>query len=64
MHADAYGGWVNHQTWYTFWSKLKAQGYLNDEDMKPVEVKNITISKYSGKLASEQTPGSMRVNTM
>lgn len=64
MKADAYGGWVNHQTWYSFWSKLKSNGYLTDEDMTPVEVKNITISKYSWKLASEQTPSSMRVNTI
>lgn len=31
--------------------------------MKPVEVKQLTISKYSGKLASEQTPAVMRVGT-
>lgn len=64
MKADAYGGWVNYQTRYTFWSKLKSNNYLTDEDMTPVEVKNITISKYSGKLASEQTPAAFRVNTI
>ncbi|HNG96909.1 MAG TPA: transglycosylase domain-containing protein, partial [Candidatus Absconditabacterales bacterium] len=63
MHADAYGGRVNHSTWNKFWTKLKTNGYLRNEDMKPVEVKQLTISKYSGKLASEQTPSAMRVST-
>lgn len=63
MHADAYGWRVNHSTWNKFWTKLKTNGYLRNEDMKPVEVKQLTISKYSWKLASEQTPSAMRVST-
>ena len=63
MHADAYGGWVNRSTWNKFWTKLKTSGYLRDEDMKPVEVKQLTVAKYSGKLATDSTPAAMRVST-
>lgn len=63
MHADAYGGWVNRSTWNKFWTKLKTSGYLRDEDMKPVEVKQLTVAKNSGKLAAESTPAAMRVAT-
>ncbi len=64
MKPNAYGGWINYQTWYTFWSKLKSSGYLTNEDMTPVEVKKVTISKYSWKLASDKTPSAFRVNTL
>lgn len=63
MHADAFGWWVNRSTWNKFWTKLKTNGYIRNEDMKPVEVKQLTIAKYSGKLASDQTPAAMRVST-
>ncbi len=63
MKSDAYGWWVNYATWISFWNKLKTNAYLRNEDMKPVEVKQLTVGKYSWKLASEQTPNSMRVST-
>lgn len=63
MHADAYGWWVNHGTRNKFWTKLKTNGYIRNEDMKPVEVKQLTIAKYSGKLATNQTPEVMKVTT-
>lgn len=63
MNADAYGGWVNWNTWNTFWTKLKTNWYIRNEDMKPVEVKQITVAKYSWKLSSQSTPDVMRVNS-
>jgi penicillin-binding protein 1A len=63
MNADAYGWWVNWNTWSKFRNKLKTNGYLRNEDMKPVEVKQVSIAKYSWKLASQSTPDAMRVSS-
>lgn len=64
MHANAYGGWVNGKTFRQFFSELLTAGKIVTEDVSPVEVKDVTISRLSGRLASNNTPAGYRVSTM
>ncbi len=64
MNVNAYGGWVNGKTFRQFFTQLLKGGKIQTEDVSPIEVKNVTISKLSGKLAGDNTPESYRVSTM
>ena len=64
MHANAYGWWVNWKTFRQFFSQLVSAGKIASEDVSPVEVKNVTISKISWKLASNNTPAQFKVSSM
>lgn len=56
LHADAYWGWLNSDTSKIFLKKLKEQWLLSLEEMEEKEVKKVTISKLSWKLATADTP--------
>lgn len=64
MNANAYGGWVNGKTFRQFFSQLLKAKKIETEQVSPIEVKNVTISKLSGRLAAESTPEQYRVSTM
>ena len=64
MNANAYGGWVNGKTFRQFFSQLLKAKKIETENVSPIEVKNVTISKLSGRLAAESTPEQYRVSTM
>ena len=64
MNVNAYGGWINNKTRKDFRWKLNKAGFLKNEDMPKVEVKNVSISKISGKLASTETPSAYTINTL
>lgn len=56
MRRDAYGWWLNSPTWKSFMTKLKNQQYIQNESMQETWVKQVSVSKISGKLASVDTP--------
>ncbi len=56
MHKDAYGWWLNSGIRKSFLSKLQENGYIQNEAVTPTEIKDVVISKLSGKLAGAQTP--------
>lgn len=64
MNANAFGWWMNNSTWKQFWGDLKKWWYLTDEVVPETEVKQVTIAKNSGKLASDSTPEWYRVSTL
>lgn len=64
MNANAYGWWVNGKTFRQFFTQLVKWGKIQTEDVSPIETKNVTISKLSGRLAAESTPETYRVSTM
>lgn len=64
LNANAFWWWMNNTTWKEFWWDLKKWWYLTDEVVPETEVKRVTIAKNSGKLASESTPESYRINTL
>lgn len=56
MRSDAFGWWLNSPTRKSFLNKLKNQQYIINESMEEREVKQISISKLSGKLSGANTP--------
>ncbi len=64
LRADAYGGWISSPTWKTFITKLKEKGLIQNETASEREVKSVTISKVSGKLASFDTPLALSQKTL
>ena len=64
MNANAFWWWMNNSTWKQFWWDLKSWWYLTDEVIPETEVKQVTIAKNSGKLATETTPESNKVRTL
>jgi len=55
---------VNGKTFRQFFTSLVKAGKIETEEVSPVEVKNVTISKISGKLAAQTTPENYKVATM
>ncbi len=64
MHANAYGGWVNGKTFRQFFSQLLTSGKIATEELSPVEVKDVAISRLSWKLANNNTPAQYKINSM
>ncbi len=64
LKINAYWWWMNNQTRKLFWWKLLKAGLINNENPTPVEVKEVTISKLSGKIATQSTPQKYIVTTM
>ncbi|HKL43762.1 MAG TPA: transglycosylase domain-containing protein [Candidatus Absconditabacterales bacterium] len=64
MYRNAYGGFLNADAMTEFWSTLVANNLVSDEGMSAVEVAESNISKISGKLAGEGTPGEFVVKSM
>lgn len=56
LRRDAYGGWLNSPTWKSFVKKLLANQLITNEKPQEVDVKSVSISKISGKLANFDTP--------
>jgi penicillin-binding protein 1A len=56
MYKDAYGWWLNSGIRKSFLNKLLENGYIQNETVNPTEIKEVVISKISGKLASADTP--------
>lgn len=64
MNANAYGGWVNGKTFRQFFSQMLKQGLIQSENVSPIEVKDVAISKLSGKLVTDSTPEDQRVSSI
>lgn len=64
MNVNAYGGWVNGKTFRQFFSTLLKDDLIQSENVSPIEVKDVVISKISGKLANENTPEDQKVSTI
>lgn len=58
LKATAYGGWLNAPAWRGFFTELKNRGRIANEDMPQSEVKKVTISRITWKLAWTDTPPS------
>lgn len=56
LNRDAYWGWLNSITSKEFLKRLKEKWYIQSEDVEAKEVKKVTISKLSWKLATNDTP--------
>ncbi len=63
MNVNAYGGWVNGKTFRQFFTQLRRDDLIQSENVSPIEVKDVTISKISGKLASDSTPEEQKIVT-
>lgn len=63
MNVNAYGGWVNGKTFRQFFTQLLKNNLIQSENVSPIEVKDLTISKLSGKLATDSTPEDERITT-
>lgn len=63
MYSNAYGWFLNAEAMREFWSTLLANNYISNEWMTAVEVWSATISKISGKLATESTPSEFTVTS-
>jgi penicillin-binding protein 1A len=64
MNINAYGWWVNGKTFRQFFTWLLKDKKIQTEDVSQVEVKNVSISKVSGKLVWSNTPESYRISTI
>jgi len=56
MHKDAYWWWLNSWIRKSFLTKLEENWYIQNEAVSPTEIKDVVISKLSGKLAGAETP--------
>ena len=64
MNPNAYGGWVNGKIFRQFFTELLKEKKIQSEDVSQVEVKNVSISKMSGKLPSDITPEGFVLSSM
>lgn len=64
MNINAYGWWVNGKTFRQFFTGLLKDKKIQTEDVSQVEVKNVSISKISGKLVWDNTPDWYKVSTI
>ena len=64
MKRNAYGWWLNSPIWKEFVDLLKERGYIRNEEMPPVEIKTLAISKLTWKLPSIDTPLSLIIQTI
>lgn len=56
LRKDAYGGWINSPIWKSFTKKLEDNWLIQNQTIQEREVKSVSISKLSGKLAWYETP--------
>ena len=64
MNINAYWWWVNGKTFRQFFAGLLKDKKIQTEDVSQVEVKSVSISKISGKLAWDNTPEWFRVSSL
>lgn len=64
MNANAYWGWVNGKARKSFFKKLLQKWYIKNENIQPAEVANVSISKISWRLATEDTPADFVISSM
>lgn len=64
MNVNAYGGWVNGRIFRQFFSQLLRDDLIQSENVSPIEVKDVAISKVSGRLVTENTPEDQRVSSL
>ncbi|HPC34152.1 MAG TPA: transglycosylase domain-containing protein [Candidatus Absconditabacterales bacterium] len=64
MYHNAYGGFLNAEAMREFWSTLLANNYISNQGMSATEIAEVSISKISGKLATDSTPADFVVKSM
>lgn len=64
MYSTAYGGTIHAEPLKKFLSYLLKNNHLSNSEMTNAETSNVTISKISGKIASQSTPSELMVSTM
>lgn len=64
MNVNAYGGWVNGKIFRQFFTQLLREDLIQSENVSPIEVKDVAISRVSGKLVTENTPEDQRVSSL
>jgi len=65
MKSTGYGGEIHDTAIKTFLKWLRDKGYIgNNTSMPKEEVSSVTISKISGKLASNETPKEHKVTSL
>lgn len=55
---------MNGRTFRQFFSQLLKANLIQSENVSPIEVKDVAISKISGRLASESTPEELRTSSI
>ena len=64
MNRNAFGGTIHTNPIKKFFGGLIKNNYLSNENMKSVDTTNVQISKISGKLATQNTPSELVVDTI
>lgn len=64
MKANAYGWWLHGNVWKSFFGKMMKAGLIKSEEPRPIEVKNVSISKISWRLPSDTTPESHIISSL
>jgi len=64
MNRNAYGGFLNADALTKFYADLLKNNYITNENMPSVEVSPVSISKISGRLATENTPWEFVISTL
>lgn len=64
MNRNAFGGTIHSNPMKSFFTSLVKNNYITNDTIKSVDVTTVDISKISGKLANENTPGELVVNSM
>ena len=64
MNANALWLLLNSEVNKSFYGQMLAKGLINNEDMSPVDVNPISISKITGKISTTTTPTEFIVKTL
>lgn len=64
MYSTAYGGTIHAEPLKKFLSYLLKNNHISNSEITNAETSNVTISKISGKIASQTTPFDLLVPTM
>lgn len=64
LKENAYGWWINAPIRRSFSNKLVKNKLITNEAMDEMEVKKVSVSKLSGKLASSSTPLALIANSL
>ena len=64
MNSNAYGGWINNTAWRNFVTKLQQAWHITNQLPEQRDVSSVSISRVSGKLATDETPLSFVSTTL
>jgi penicillin-binding protein 1A len=64
MRSDAFWWWINSTAWRNFVKRLQTNGLIVNQLPEQKDVASVSISKISGKLATEETPLPFVVTTL